>query len=203
MVMEDFNLDFLDIRMYLDEKGIPWATEGKNISSGWVGFNCPFCRDTSNHGAINLSSMLFSCWKCNKKGSALIVIMAIEGCSFSFAKKLATKYVLTDFSHLIKPERENNSKVIFPTGTSHVMLPIHRNFLIRRKYDPDFVTRKYDLKFVGPTLDDNKFRLIIPVYMQHKLVTYVGRDVTGKLEVPYKNAPVEKCIIQAKQDRKS
>jgi DNA primase len=78
------------------------------------------------------------------------------------------------------------------------LLPIHEKFLTKRRYDFEKIQRKYDLLGVGPTLDDWKFRLIIPVYMNHQLVTYVGRDTTGKSEIPYRNAPIEKSIIQSK-----
>ena len=198
MVMKDLDLSFFDIRMFLDDRGIPWSNEGKNISSGWIGLGCPFCGDKSNHGAINLSSLSYSCWKCSKKGTAITLVMQIDNCSFIRALKTAEKFVLTNFEHLIKKERIHSDLVIFPPGTSDVMLPIHRNFLIKRGYNPDYVARKYDLRFVGPTLDNWKFQLLIPVYMNQTLMTFVGRDTTGKAEIKYQNAPIERSILQAK-----
>jgi DNA primase len=197
-VYEDIELDFFDVQEYLDDRGVIWASEGKNISPGWIGMNCPFCRDASNHFGVNMETMKISCWKCKKKGTVLNLIMAIDNCSFKRAITTLPKYVRTNFAHLVKKIRTPSEKVLFPSCTNEKLLPIHEKFIIGRGYDPIKIQRKYDVLGVGPTLDDWKFRLIIPVYMKGELVTYVGRDTTGKLEVPYKNAPIEKSVLQAK-----
>lgn len=195
---DEVDLTFFDIRAYLDDRGINWSTEGKNISNGWIGLNCPFCNDHSNHMGINLQSLTVSCWKCGKRGNVLTLVMNIDQCSFNRAKLIIPKFTLTEFSHLIKPIRTPADHTIFPGGTSEILLPIHRNYLKKRGYDPDEIQRKYDILGVGPTLDNWKFRIIIPVYLHGELVTYLGKDTTGLQEIPYKNAPVEKSIVQCK-----
>jgi DNA primase len=192
------DLDFFDVREYLDDKGIPWSSEGKNISVGWIGINCPFCSDRTNHMGINLQSLMVSCWKCGKRGSAITLIMKFDQCSFDYAKTVVPKYVLKEFSHLYAPKRTHSDLTIFPGGTSEILLPIHEKYLLKRRYDPEYIKKKYNILGVGPTLDDWKFRIIIPVYLDNKLITYVGRDTTGRLEVPYRNAPIEKSLLQAK-----
>lgn len=195
---DEIDLDLFDIKEYLDSKDIPWATEGKNISVGWIGINCPFCSDLSNHMGINMQSMLVSCWKCGKRGSIVNLIMKFEPCSFNSAKEIVPKYVLKEFGHLSAPKRKHADLTIFPGGTLDKLLSIHENYLISRGYDPIFIQKKYDILGVGPTCDDWKFRIIIPVYLNNQLITYVGRDTTNKLDIPYKNAPITKCLIQAK-----
>jgi DNA primase len=195
---DEVDLDFFDIRAYLEDRGIGYISEGKNVSSGWIGTNCVFCPDKSNHLGINLQSLSISCWKCGRRGNVLSLVMAIDGISFNRAKDIITKFPLKEFSHLVRPKRTAAEKTMFPSGTSEILLPIHEKFLVSRGYDPVIIQHKYDIIGVGPTLDSWKFRIIIPVYMNQILQTYVGRDTTGKAEVKYQNAPVEKSLLQAK-----
>lgn len=192
------DLDFFDIRAFLEDRGIAYVSEGKNVSAGWLGTNCVFCHDKSNHLGINLQALTISCWKCGKRSNVLSLVMQIDGCSFNRAKDIITKFPLKEFSHLVRPKRTAAEKTMFPSGTSETLLPIHERFLISRGYDPVIIQRKYDILGVGPTLDSWKFRIIIPIYMNQTLQTYVGRDTTGKAEVKYQNAPIEKSLLQAK-----
>lgn len=194
-----FDLTLFDVVSFLDDRGIQYSQAGsKNVSSGWLGVQCPFCSDKSNHLGINLSSGTISCYKCGTSGTVVKLIMEIDNCSFRFAVDTINKFVATDFSHLVRRERIHSDITKFPVNTSDNFLPIHDRFLQKRRYDRKFLQQKYDIMAVGPTLDDWKFRVIIPVYVNREIVTYIGRDTTGKLEVPYKNAPIERSIIQAK-----
>lgn len=197
-ITDQADLDFFDVQEYLSERGYTYVSEGKNVSAGWLGINCPYCHDKSNHMGINLQSLTISCWKCGKRGNVLSLVMIIDGCSFNRAKDIITKFPLKEFSHLVRPKRTPAEKTMFPSGTSETLLPIHEKFLVSRGYDPVIIQRKYDVMGVGPTLDDWKFRLLIPVYMNQTLQTYVGRDTTSKAEVKYQNAPIEKSVLQAK-----
>lgn len=193
------DLELFDIIEYLDDRGIDYATAGhKNVSVGWIGLSCPFCGDKSTHLGINLESKMFSCFRCGKKGGSVSLVQQFDNCSYSRAIGVVSTFVIRDFSHIKRKERTHASVTMLPNNTSSNFLPIHDKFLTSRKYDRSFLERKYDIMAVGPTCDDWKFRIVIPVYLNHELVTYVARDTTGKLEVPYKNCPIELCIRQAK-----
>ena len=38
-------IESFDVLEFLDDRGIPYVTEGKNVSYGWAEINCPFCPD--------------------------------------------------------------------------------------------------------------------------------------------------------------
>ena len=58
------------IENYLDDLGVDYISEGKNVSSGWIEINCPFCgQDPSKHLGINLETGLFHSWCCNETGN--------------------------------------------------------------------------------------------------------------------------------------
>lgn len=195
----EIDLDLFDPMAYLDARGVDYTSSGsKNVSTGWIGTTCRWCGDRTNHLGINLTSKKISCFKCGKKGNVLTLVMAVDNCSFNTAKRTVLEFSTVDFAYLVRKERLHAQNTLFPTGIQDKFLPMQDQFLLKRRYDREFLQKKYDIMPMGPTLDDWKFRIIIPVYEKHQLVTYVGRDVTGKLEIPYKNAPIEKSVIQAK-----
>jgi DNA primase len=195
----ELDLDLFDVMAYLDDRGIDYANAGsKNVSVGWIGISCVYCGDHSTHLGINLETKQFSCFKCGTKGNAVKLVAELDRSSFSRAKETINKFISADLSYLVRRVRTHSHITMFPGNTSDNFLPIHDKFIKSRRYDRDFLQRKYDIMAVGPTCDDWKFRIIIPVYLNGEIVTYLGRDVTGKAEIPYKNAPVERSIIQAK-----
>lgn len=196
---KDVDLELFDIIDYLEDRGIDYLTAGsKNTSAGWISISCVFCGDRSNHMGINLESNLCSCFKCGKKGSVLILVQAIDNCGYNWAVKTIDKFVLKDFSHLVKKERTHAERTILPGGTSDNFLPIHDKYLTLRRFDRKFLQRRYDIMSIGPTCDDWKFRICIPVFQGGNIVTFVARDTTGKSEIKYKNCPAERCVKQVK-----
>ena len=192
--MSKINTTDFDVLSYLQSRNIRYKTSGKNVSRGWAGIQCLFCLDRSNHLGINLSSKAFSCHSCGEKGSIFKLIQEIDGVNFPEAAK-----ILKEFSggEYVPAEKHFQSKVIFPEGTTKYFAPIHIDFLINRGYNPEEVIEKYDLYATGP-MGSYKHRIIIPIYMNQRIVSFVGRDVTGKQEVPYKNSSEDTSIKDPK-----
>jgi len=72
--------------------------------------------------------------------------------------------------------------------------PLNRTdmrFLMDRGFDPDKLVEEWDLRG-SDKLSDFKYRLIIPVYQQNKIVAYQGRDVTGASRIRYRSSSPEK-----------
>jgi hypothetical protein len=188
--IEDF-----DIRSYLDSRSIPHSPSGKNVSSGWIGINCLFCIDPSNHLGINLNSKAFSCLKCGEHGPAVKLVQTIEG--IQNFKKIYE--IIGEFSGgtFVPKAKEYQSKVVFPPGTSKNFGIIHTSFLESRGYGP-WTVEKYGLYATGP-VGEYKHRIIVPIFINGRVQCFVGRDVTGKASVSYLNSPPEKSIRDVKQ----
>ncbi len=183
-------------RDYLNSRNIPYQEAGKNVSRGWIGFNCPFCDDPSNHCGVNLSADFFTCFRCPAKGPIELLIMTIEDIEWSEAVEVKKQF--HEGTIPLPLDRMPGSKVTFPKNTVDILLDVHREWLEGRGFDPGFIFSKYRLKCVG-FLGDWMFRLIIPIHIDRLLVSYVGRDVTNKSTLPYRNAKVEDCIVPVKQ----
>lgn len=181
-----------DVLRYLQDYKIPYWDSGKNVSYGWIGIQCPFCSDQSNHGGVNLEKGYFSCWLCG--GHSLIkIIRAIEGVSHAEAKKRIEEYQ-THSPTTVKryDDTPPKSDITFPIGTS-VIKDQHRRYLQARGFDPNEILEKYHILGTGPVAFTNtdgrkvnySNRIIIPVIYQNKVVTYQGRDITGQAKIKY------------------
>ena len=194
--MGRISTEYFDIRSYLNSRGIPFSTSGDNVSSNWIGINCLYCIDHADHLGINLLSKAFSCFKCGEKGSLIKLLQTIEG-----EKNLSKIYdIISAYSGgvpVIEKEKHFQSKVYLPTGSTKNFPPAHLEFLKKRRFDVS-VIEKYDLYATGP-IGDYKHRLIIPIYMNNRMLGFVGRDVSGKSPIPYKNSSDVYSIKDAKQ----
>ncbi|MBU2395670.1 MAG: toprim domain-containing protein [Gammaproteobacteria bacterium] len=187
----------IDAEGYFESAGIECHTAGeKNVSRGWVGIQCPFCNDHSWHLGVHLESGAFHCHRCKEKGSFAYLIKILEQCEWPQAYQKAKKF------HGSTPSMNEGSFV--PPGALFVNLDacfcvnpwpiLHKKYLEGRNFDPDFLIRKYHLKATGNS-GEYKFRIIIPVHINKRLVTFTSRDVTGLSRARYKAASREKSIL--------
>jgi DNA primase len=192
-------IDFTDFDVidFLESRDLAYRTSGKNVTSGWVEIECPFCgEDPSQHFGVNLDSGLGHCWICGEKCNSIKLVKEIDDCTWFEAKE-----IVEEFSQEIKPKQE---KVIqhpdtlkYPAGILDGIPKIHKRYLESRNFDAEMLAQKYDLKFIGAG-GKWKFRMIIPVVVNGKVVTYTSRDVTGNAPMAYKHLTDSKSIIPIK-----
>lgn len=180
----------MNIPEILNELKIPYWDEGKNVKKGWHNIRCPFCGDKSNHGGISPNGF-YKCWRC-------------EGGTLLNALSLITKFPKFELLKILKKYNYSLPSVEISKRAQHSLQSIpggklttmHLNYLLGRDFHPFALERKYGLKgtgMVGRWKDrDFSYRLIIPVKdMDGNLISFLGRDITGKQELRYKNCPAE------------
>jgi len=186
-------IELFDIISYLESRGVEYSTSGKNVSEGWVNIRCLWCGDDSNHLGINLSSKFFNCWICGEKGPPQKLVRKIEDTGESKARE-----IIEEFQTL-----EKYTKAIRHKPLSYQSLPkesttdfpdIHIEYLKSRNFDPQDLINRYDIRACY-NLGRYKFRIIIPVIMNHKIVGFTSRDVTDKSEYRYKNCRPEEGVL--------
>jgi DNA primase len=185
-----------DLISFLDENSIEYKTSGKNVSRGWVEIKCPFCFDPSFHLGIDRRTNRFNCWVCSEKGNILKLIKnLVEDCSWLRAKRILEEFQTIEIrDEIIKPHQTGN---ILPREASKNFSESARSYLLSRDFDPFKTILDYNL-FYTNNIGDWKFRIIIPVIMNHEIVNFVGADITRKNKEKYKNCPNEKAIIPIK-----
>ena len=79
------------------------------------------------------------------------------------------------------------------------MLPQHIRYLEGRGFDAQYLINKYDLRGTLYTGDIYAYRVITPIYYNNRIVSYQGRDFTGKQNIRYATCKPENEIIHHKK----
>jgi DNA primase len=190
-----------DIELFFQDYDIDYTSRGKNIGKDWIGLNeCPFCGAQGNHFGVSSSSKGYHCWVCGEKGTIPTLIKEILQIDWNEVKEVIKKYSdgkIVEFS-----SRESGGKVILPSNLSDVN-KIGMKYLKDRGFDSRSLVQKYKLKQTGMfsklnhegQTSDFRYRIIIPIYMNRQLVSYTGRDYTGKRDPRYRHPFIEACKI--------
>lgn len=187
-----------DIIKYLDDRNINYYTHGKNISKGWVGAACPFCGDSSTHLGIHLQSKAVTCFRCGKH-SLFKYIQELEGIPKGKVFQILEQFQDREYSYLDNKKRETTEgEVQLPKGSSKNFAGIFQNYILSRNFIPEEVIKQFDL-YCCHLIGDFKFRIIAPIYQDFELLSYTGRDVSGKSNLRYMNAPLEESKKPVKE----
>jgi DNA primase len=172
----------IDIIQLLDDHNIDYKLTGVNTSENFVNTKCVFCDDQSNHLGWHKTGSHTSCWKCGKHRieDSLMNLLDI---SYFEAKDLIDEYsgYYNIFLDNVRNRNKQAKKIKMP---GEILQDMHKNYLIKRGFDPDYIERKYRIKGTGYT-GDWKYRIMIPIFYKHRLVSYQGRDVTNKQKLRY------------------
>lgn len=175
---------------FLEDYNIEYRQHGENIGSEWIGINCPRCRDYKYHLGYNETTKSFSCWRCGKM-KLIEAVQYFANVDRKKAVKIIKDYGGFKSDATYKREaKEKDIDVIFPRGTLNEFPKRHKKYLESRNFDPEYLINTWDLKATGH-LGNYRFRIIAPIYFNNTLVSYQGRDITGKSEIRYKTCAKE------------
>ena len=180
-----------DFAQLFRDNAVPHWTEGNNVSDGWVNTNCVFCDDPSNHLGFSEETGACACWRCGNHSTSE-AIHILTGLDW---QNIQTSYLTGGAAPYHKNDQSAAPPLFLslPPGT-HAMNQAHRKYLEDRLFDPDKLEREYDLQGTG-MLGPYKFRIIIPIKLNGKLVSYQGRDYTGKAKLRYKTCKAEDEVV--------
>lgn len=184
----------MNIKNYLNDAGIKFQEKGKNISKGFIGLQCPFCADHSNHLGINLKSGYWNCWICGEKNSNILaLIQKLENCSYQKAKAISLDYPSDE---IFKDEkRVVANQVWLPSDIRKKWPTKHLDYLKSRNFDFSII-EKYKLMPIG-NAGAYSFRILAPVFINHKMVSWQAADIIrDKSRIAYLHCPIEKSIMQ-------
>lgn len=184
-LLNDYN-----IPNFLDKDGI------------WVNVDCPYCDEGSGHYnlGLNCAGNYYHCWKSIHSYPLIKVLSDILS-----VPQNEINAILKDYeggTTVIRKEKKSNVKYIeLPTDT---FTKAERKYLRSRGFSPKYLNEKYGI--VGGGISGVwKFRIIIPVYFNHQLMSWTGRSILSKgklkeLGIPrYKNLSIEKSVKNIKE----
>ena len=191
----------MSIKDLYKDFGIPYWTEGKNVSKGWINTTCPWCDDPSNH--LGFNGKIFNCWRCGKH-SIIPTLEKILRLPRYQVEQIIEKYNIFEDKQFFTDEKVTvrNKSLKLPTNLINELPRLHRNYLLKRNFDPDKIQQIWNVKATGPisSLDGVKYknRLFIPIYWNGEMVSFQTRDVTDKQDKRYMACLVDREIIHHK-----
>jgi DNA primase len=182
----------IDIHRLLVDFKIPLDTR---VNPGWINVHCPFCRrDEGFHGGFPESGDYFHCWKCGGHYIDLTIqkLLHISRKEYNeIIPQYSAEVLLRAKLNKKKPKAQ---KIEMP---GEDLNKAERKYLKDRRFDPDFLVQKYGIRG-GGIVGEWKFRILIPMYMNHQLISFTGRDITGQQKQRYKNLEIEKSVMDPK-----
>ena len=166
----------------LDEYGIDYITTGKNTSRNYVNVSCVGigqCEyDTNYTHGIHRSLNRSYCWWCAQFYTPYQIA---KGLGIPWKEYQQTMNNVADDWGL---DKEDLPDEIDPDEIEDIIVPgeelhqVHRNYLISRGYDPDWLIEHYHIKGTLKWDADYKlsYRVIFPITYEGKTISYIGRS---------------------------
>jgi len=171
----------------------------KHCRPGWVQIPCPFC--SGNPGwhlgfCMNPSEEFygaFVCWRCKGK-SPIRVIKKLLGVTTPEAKHIFHKYK----GRSLRPRSSRQptdlpevpTSIPLPSNTFPIQDPRAKGARLwlknTRKFSPTELAEMWQICVTGPGTPDYPYRVIMPITYLGRIVSFQGRDYTGKQDIPYK-----------------
>lgn len=194
----------MDIIRFYEDYHIDYKTEGHHhCRPGWVNIECPFCAGNPGyHLGFPLDGNIFVCWRCGTH-SKIETISELANVSNKQAFNIIKQYTGKDYTiSNIKPlVNLNKKRFLFPNNTKP-LIGVHKKYLRNRGFDPDFIQNHWEVLGTGPLsiMDkiDYKWRLVIPITWQGRVVSFQTRDITKRHPVKYISCPKNREIVPHK-----
>lgn len=208
---------------FLKNHGIRYVETGSNVAPNHVNIRCPFCvDDPSEHMGLSLNEKhpYYACWRnTSHRGKyPAKVIAALLKLNYTAAEQLVktSNHLYADDMMLevdklaADPQqqllqRQTITPIIFDKSIKPLVDGFYAqhfyNYLLKRKFpNPEKVARKFDLHY--SVSGKWAWRIVFPVVVVGKLVSYIGRDISSKSKFRYKNLsnkdsaiPIRECLL--------
>jgi len=200
-----------DWQHFLDSRGIPYVTKGKNVARNSVAVRCPFCgnEDPSQHMNINLAGKGWGCFRNDEhRGKSIArLVQALLGCSWELAHSIAgtTTSLPDDFYGTVmglvtpKPQEQGKPRVLeLPKEFRRFdeprpsAKPFLRYLEDERGFFPDEIatlTKRYGVYYA--TSGWFRYRVLFTVRENGALVSWTGRSISTTTLERYKTLPVD------------
>lgn len=169
---------------------------------GWVNTKCIYCGGSSYKLGFNPTEDYCTCFACglhNLKETLSKILSVPKKDINDVIEQYKTRTIILNKLNDKKTTAVKN--LVLPTDT---FTPIERKYLKSRNFNPSYLHKKYNV-VGGGIVGDWKYRIIIPVIINGKIVSWTGRSILEKskldeLKIPrYKNLEIKKSVINPKE----
>ena len=193
------DLELFDLESYLVRSGISFSTSGKNISDDWIGVQCPFCSDKSNHLGIHKESKAISCWNCGETGTIVKYLLEVTQARISdilsdIEKYSSKVYRSTQTRKIEQSSKHYDIRNIVSIDENNAR---HKRYLKSRNFNPDHLEKTYKIMYSGP-VGKYSNRIIIPIHMFGREISFTTRTIDDKCDTRYLAGKDEQVVMPVK-----
>ena len=188
----------VDFASMFRDYNVPYIPGDKKMK--WVNTRCPLCGDRTENGGFNSEGGYYHCWRCGSHPMDK-VLPAVLGVTPSHIKEILSQYTT---SNIIRMSLNNKEKKVYKLDFDFSDFnEAERRYLIKRGLDPKLLYDKYGVRG-GGIVGKWRYRIMIPLIVNGKVVSYIGRTILSKkqadeLHIPrYKNLSKEESVVNSK-----
>ena len=183
-LFKDYNLDY-----------------STKTNRGWVNLKCPYCGGSSYKFGFNPKDDYCTCFACGshplRKSLSIVLSVPLKDLDDVLINYQGRNGVLNELNEKKSPKPV---KLELPTDT---FISAERKYLKSRGFNPSYLNEKYNVVGGGMT-GSWKYRIIIPLIVGGRIVSWTGRSILSKdkleeLKIPrYKNLSIDDSVIDCK-----
>ena len=184
----------------LDEYGIDYIETGHDTSKEFINIDCYNVGDCDTPGkyklGIHRSLTRTHCWVCSSFFQPYRVAKAL---GIPWSSWVETQNNVADDWGVAKEEvvedidLDEFESITVPGEPLH---QVHKNYLLSRGFDPDWLEKEYGVKGTLKHTEDYKlsYRVFFPIEYENKVISYIGRSYLPDTQYKYCCATEEEEI---------
>ena len=182
----------MKLKKLFEDFRIPYNTDREQ--AGWLHIKCPFCGDHGTHLGGNLDNGVFNCFRCGKKDRVEVFIRILRVTKAEALKIISQYGGKARRREKAKEKVQTHSKQVnIPSGVVSGLNRLQKTYVESRGFNPMYLEKTWDLMSTGPVsfLDniDYRFRILVPIYWEGRMVSFQCRDATGRSKLRYITCP--------------
>jgi len=182
---------------FLAHFNIPYISQGRHMSQGWIAVNCKHpshrSKDVDYYLGINPDHGGCHCWSCGTH-STLEVIQSQLGCTKNEALKQMKQFSRNEVLNSLREKRVGGSTAI--TLPTRPFTFVEEKFLKKRKISPEMV-KEFDIRS-GGIIGFFSHRIIFPIYQDNTIVSLTSRSIIKDEKLRYKTLPLAQEVTPHK-----
>ena len=184
--------------------------EGKNVSPGWIGLDCPFCGDLNKHLGCKLATLFCTCWRCKNGGHLFRLLQDHYDISWgeiraafgsrrerpkrgqSVSRRI--EELLGGTRLITAKEKIERPPALRPVDNDKNYFAPVDDFLQRRGFSwTDAIRHEATFAKLGPMA----MRMVMPIRRENKIIAYQGRALFDDMEPKYRaHGPINDCLYE-------
>jgi len=166
------------------------------LKANWVNVACPYCGGNSFHLGFHVLNDYCSCFKCGGHNLRRTLTKLLNVPANTLSQLLEPFQIKNAIlKKLNKEQKLNKEKIELP---NFPLSKAEKDYLLSRHFSPKQLVDLYNIQG-GGWVGEWKNRIIIPIYLGGKLVSWTSRTIIAGREPRYKNLANEESVIDPKK----